>query len=229
MNQKNTAVMGGAFNAFDFDPSGGSSQLPIGRHLLAVTDAEVTGTKNNNQNGMVVFDVVVLDGEHKGATGQYRLNLYHQNQQACDIAKRQLSALAFVVGVPQFSNFLELKDRPFWADVGPQKDNPQYTEIKKIYSQDGKEPAEIKAALMSGQQAAQATNGGNGFNGQTNGGGNAGNASSGFGGGNGQGNAGGFGGGQNQTAGNQQAGAGNNNGGGFGGGFGGGNPNWNNG
>ncbi len=138
-----------AFDANQWDPTQSAGQLPIGKQPVVIKSSDVKAARSNENNGYIQFNLEVIDGPNKGATGPYRINLYNSNQQTVEIAHRQMSALSYVTGVFNVQNTEQLHDIPFIADVQPQKKEPQYTEVKKVYDINGNEPGK------QGQQAAQ--------------------------------------------------------------------------
>lgn len=127
------------FNAQQFDPTQSAGQLPIGKHPVKIVDGEVKATKNND-GGYLQLSLQIIDGPQTGTTGPYRLNLYNQNAQTAEIAHRQLSAVAFVTGVLNIQDVRQLFNIPFMVEVGPQKNDPQYTEVKRVFDINGNEP-----------------------------------------------------------------------------------------
>jgi hypothetical protein len=150
----------------DYDPTQGSGGLPIGRHPVVITRDEVTATKAGD-GGMLVLTVEVIDGPQKGASGAYRLNLYSSSQVAAEIAHKQLSAICWALGVTQqITDTQVLHGQPFIIEVGPQKDNPQYTEVKKVFNMNGEEPGgngNAGGGAAQPQQQQQQNNGGGGW------------------------------------------------------------------
>lgn len=138
-----------AFNAEQFDPSQGAGSLPIGRHPVVIQSSEVKANKNND-GGYLQLDLKITDGPQQGTTGAYRLNLYHSNATTVEIAHKQLSAICHVVGVFQVIDSSQLHNLPFVIEVGPQKNDPSYTEVKKVFDMNGNEPGK-----GGGQGAAQ--------------------------------------------------------------------------
>ncbi len=156
------------FNPLDYDPQQGEGQLPVGKQPVAITAAEVKATKGGD-SGMLVLTLTVLDGPNKGATGPYRLNLYHGNQQTVEIAKKQLSAVCHVTGIFQLgqngTDLTPLFNIPFIVDVGVQVQDDRYTEIKKIFDIHGNEPKRQGGSNQQQQQVQQNNNPNGGFNG----------------------------------------------------------------
>ena len=148
------------FNANNFDPTQGVGGLPIGRHPVIVESSEVKANKAND-GGYLQLNLKVIDGPQAGIVGAYRLNLYHSNPQTVEIANRQLSAISHVTGVYMIQDSAQLHNIPFIVEVGPQKNDAQYTEVKKVFDINGNEPGKTP----QGGGAAQPQNNG-GFGGQ---------------------------------------------------------------
>ena len=151
-----------AFNAQQFDPTQGGGSLPVGRHPVIIESSEVKANKAND-GGYLQLNVKLIDGPQTGATGAYRLNLYHSNPQTAEIAHRQLSAICHCVGVFNVQDSSQLHNIPFIIEVGLQKGEEAaqkgYTEVKKVFDINGNEPGKAgqgaPAAQPQQQPAAQ--------------------------------------------------------------------------
>lgn len=143
-----------AFNAQQYDPTQGVGSLPIGKHPVIVESSEVKANKAND-GGYLQLNLRIIDGPQQGTTGAYRLNLYHSNQQTVEIAHRQLSAICHVIGVFQVTDSSQLHNLPFLIEVGPQKNDPQYTEVKKVFDMNGNEPGKAGAGAPAAQPQQQ--------------------------------------------------------------------------
>lgn len=196
-------LIGQPFDATQVDPTQGQGQLPVGKHPVIAVSSTIDATKSGD-GGMLIYILKITDGPYAGATGPYRLNLYNNSPKAVEIANRQLSALCHVTGVFQVADSDALLNIPFVVEVLPQADNPNYTEIKKVFDINGNEPGKppTNQAQPQGQQQGQFQGGQQQQQGQ-------------FGGGQQQGQ---FNGGQQQQGQQQQFGGNQNNGGNFGGG-----------
>lgn len=139
------------FNAREVDPTQMTGQLPVGKHPVVAVESEVVATKNND-GGMIVYTLQIIDGPQKGTTGAYRINLYNASQKAVEIAKRQYSALCHAVGVFDVQDSAQLHNIPFMVEVGLQKDSEQYTEIKKVFDINGNEPGKVGQQQQQQQQ-----------------------------------------------------------------------------
>ena len=151
-----------AFSAQQYDPTQGGGNLPVGRHPSIIESSEVKANKAND-GGYLQLNVKLIDGPQTGATGAYRLNLYHSNPQTAEIAHRQLSAICHCVGVFNVQDSSQLHNIPFIIEVGLQKGEEAaqkgYTEVKKVFDINGNEPGKAgqgaPAAQPQQQPAAQ--------------------------------------------------------------------------
>lgn len=156
------------FDATQVEPQGISQQLPVSGsegYPVVITASEFKASKNNANNGYLELTLEVIDGEHKGSSGAYRINLFHDNPKTVEIAKRQLSAICHAVNVFQVADSAQLHNIPFRAVVGYQKLSPEqmeaknkgeevipFTEVKGVLGFDGSQPGKPK----NGQTAAPA-------------------------------------------------------------------------
>lgn len=148
-----------AFNAQQFDPTQSTGGLPIGKHPVVVDSSEVKPNKENN-GGYLQLNLKIIDGPQRGNVGAYRLNLYHNNQQTVEIAHHQLSAVCHVTGVFMLQDSAQLHNIPFIVEVGPQKNDAQYTEVKKVFDINGNEPGKAGQGQAPQQPAQQPAQGG---------------------------------------------------------------------
>jgi len=148
------------FDATKVEPAGLSQQLPVSDsngHLVMIAESEMKENKNKD-GGYLELMLTILDGPHKGESGAYRLNLFHNNPKTVEIAYRQLSAVCHAVGLLQVADSTQLHNLPFRAVVGLQKgDNPEgYTEVKGVLTKDGLAPGKTAAPTPPAQPAAAA-------------------------------------------------------------------------
>lgn len=152
------------FDATKYDPTQGFGQMPVGKHPVVISDSEVKATQNND-GGMVVFELTIIDGPAKGQTGPYRLNLYNKSEKAVEIAHRQMSALCHVTGVYNVEDTAALHNIPFVVDVQLQRDKDAaskgYTEVVRVYDINGNEPGKGNAGAGASQGAPAQQGGGN--------------------------------------------------------------------
>jgi len=138
------------FDATQFNPVQGVGGLPIGKHLVMIVSDELKATANDKNAAFLQFNLKVVEGPHANAMGVDRLNIYHSSPQTVEIAQKRLSSYSYAIGVFQFDDTAALHNKPFIVEVGPQKDKPEYTEVKKVYDANGNEPGK-----PAQQQAAQ--------------------------------------------------------------------------
>lgn len=151
------------FDANTVEPQGISTQLPVSGpegYPVIISGSEFVASKNNANNGYLRLDLQVIEGEHTGATGAYRLNLFHENPKTVEIAYRQLSAVCHCVSVFQVGDSAQLHNIPFRAVVGFQKrpvdwkdGDPEYTEVKGVLSYDGSAPGKSKGGAQTANAA----------------------------------------------------------------------------
>ena len=154
-----------AFVPANYNPVQGSAQLPLGRHPFRITESAIA-TNKDEQGGHLKFGVTIIEGPNAGATGDYRINLYHQNAKTCEIAHNQLAALAYAcnLGHTQISDTRQFEGQCFIGEVTNQKLTDQqsakqaagenvvpFTQISKVFYMDGREPG--KEHMAPAQQA----------------------------------------------------------------------------
>lgn len=155
------------FNAREHEPQQGRSAHPVGNKIpVTITNRQIVPTKSQD-GGMLVITFTSSEGEI-----DMRYNLWNPNQQAVDIANKQLSALCHATGVFNVSGGQggiapELQNARLLIDVGNQKQSEEdakagktpYVEVKKIYDINGNEPGKAANGPQSGgapfQQGAQ--------------------------------------------------------------------------
>ena len=157
------ATLPQVFNAHQVEPAGiPSPMLPVSDssgHPVIITASEFKATKGNSNNGYLELTLMICDGQHKGETGSYRLNLFHENPQTVDIASRQLSAICHVTNQMMISDSQQLHNIPFRVIVGMQKkqkpEDPDYTEVKGVLDINGDKPGKGNRTTMPAQSPAQ--------------------------------------------------------------------------
>lgn len=135
--------------------SEGGSSLPVGDHPAVIIGSEFKQVKDSPNEGYLELTLNVIDGPNKGATGQWRLNLYNNNPKAVEIAYKQMSAIGHVTGVYNIDDTSALHGKPFIVVVRPQTD-PKYTEVKGVKNLDGSEPGKAGQGPVAAQPQAAA-------------------------------------------------------------------------
>ena len=130
-----------------YNPVQSSGQLPVGLHKVIIDESEVKPTKTAD-GGYVQLTLKIIEGPESGQTGAYRLHLYNASKKAVDMAKQQFSAVCYVLGInAPFDELSILHNLPFSVEVGMQRDSDRYTEVKRVFDKDGREPMECKREL----------------------------------------------------------------------------------
>ena len=140
------------FDATTVAPStGSSSNLPVSPPegwSVQIVNVEMKQT-SSKEGHYAEFTLQIVDGEHVGTQGAYRLNLGNQNEQAVHIAHSQLSSLCHVTGVMQMTDLMQLANIPFRAVVVmqtvPQAVEKGYTEVKLVLDINGNKPGQQSA------------------------------------------------------------------------------------
>lgn len=140
------------FNAFDYEPSQGAAIcFPLADYRVQITGAEPKLVKDNTAAGYLELDLTIVEGQYRGMVQKHRLNLYNPSEVAKRIANQELSAICFAINRPYLQDSDQLLGGLFIATIGPQDDNPKYSEVKVVKCPDGTLP--VKPA-QGGMQPA---------------------------------------------------------------------------
>ena len=168
------ANLGHVFDCRSVEPAtGGGNQLPLSDAKgwpVIITGTDIVGVKGKeNSSAFILLNLLIIDGEHKGVEGAYRINYFSDNDTAARIAKEQLSAVGYVTNVFQLSDTEQLKNIPFRIVVGNQKPNADqaakmaagesvvlFTEVKKVLDINGALPGKGQGAPAAAPQAPAA-------------------------------------------------------------------------
>jgi len=122
-------------NLFDVDTTGtekmgGFEIYPPGDYpAIMISASKKTNAKNTGAFVECVY--TFIDGEHSGKKYTSRLNLWNENRQAVDIAKRELKSLRVALGLPDNASDLTMfVNKPLVLKIGakPRKDDPARVE-----------------------------------------------------------------------------------------------------
>ncbi len=102
--------------------------LPVGTYKAMAID-EGDHSKDGVSTGIFI-EWEVVEGENKGKKAKTWYNTKHSNKIAKDIALQDLKELARVTGKP-IGEHMPIKGRVVTLVVDVQKNNPQYSGIKK--------------------------------------------------------------------------------------------------
>jgi len=141
------------FNAADIEPAAPISALPPGRYPVAISKTEMKDTKAGTGQYLQI-ELTITSGTAANRKLWARLSLVNQNQQAVDIAYRELSAICHAVGVLQVNDSDELLGREMMVDVGIEKNGQTGEDTNRVkgYAAIGGTPA--KPALPAAKPAA---------------------------------------------------------------------------
>jgi hypothetical protein len=137
----------GGFDASKIEPQGDYTPLPAGEYRVVITKSEKKPTKKGN-GSFLELELQVVDGQHKGRTVRDRLNIWNPNQQAAEIASRQLSAICHATGVMQPRASEQLHGIPIFVGVAvrEREDKPgEFSNDVKSYKKATTGPAQPQA------------------------------------------------------------------------------------
>lgn len=143
------------FNAYDYDPTqGGQVCFPLADYRVEITAAEPVVVKNDASSGYLELTLTVTDGDARGLTQKDRLNMFNKSEVAKKIAHQQFAAYCLAIGRPYVQDTAQILGGRLIATIGPQDDNPKYSEVKVVKLLDGSLPTKQAAP---GQAAAAPT------------------------------------------------------------------------
>lgn len=152
----------GNYDTTDVPPQEDFTPVPPGEYVVQILSSEMVSTKSGNGE-MLKLELEIIEGPSAGRRLFDRLNLVNQNQQAVDIAMRQLSALKHATNRLQVQNSEELHGIPMIAvvkvdpprgDYGPSNSIRTYkAKGNGIVQQQASRPAATQAA-SGGSQAS---------------------------------------------------------------------------
>ncbi len=116
------ALLNGTFDASGVEPAAPMELLPPGRYVAQIVQSEMQPTKAGDGQ-MLWLELEVLEGAQRGRKIWDRLNLANRNQQAVEIAQRQLSAICHAVGQIQVSDSEQLHLRPVLVTLAVEPDS----------------------------------------------------------------------------------------------------------
>lgn len=127
------------FDARSVEPAGFAPPPPLADYHVRIVESEGKPT-SNNRGGYLELTLEMLDPAFQGRKIPYRLNLYNENPQTVEIAYRQLSAVCHVTAQFNIQDTRQLHNIPFIATIGPQKDNPTYSNVFGVKDLSGNTP-----------------------------------------------------------------------------------------
>ena len=124
------------FNAKEIDigedtGKDGFSAIHAGKYVATITDSELKSTRDG-QGQYLQLTFQVADGQYSRRLVWDRLNLVNKNQQAVDIAKRDLAKICRALGIDAISDSVELHGKPLKIDVKVRPASGGYNESNEI-------------------------------------------------------------------------------------------------
>ena len=125
------------FDATTVEPAQPFDVIPAGKYVCQITNSEMRPTKGGDGQ-YLWLELAILEGEFANRRLFDRLNIVNSNQQAVDIARRQLSALTGACGKTYIDDSEELHLIPITvtvrvrAAVKDEAGNPKYDASNEI-------------------------------------------------------------------------------------------------
>jgi hypothetical protein len=144
-----------SFSAQQHTPQyGGSGGLPAGKYKGVIAHSAPGDVEKNGQvvGGYIAFELTPIEGPLAGQKHTDRINVHNVNPKVVEIAMKQLSAYCHVLGVFNMQDTAQLHNIPFLFEIGPQKNDPNYTEVKAIWDINGNEPAKAGSGPQTSAQ-----------------------------------------------------------------------------
>ena len=141
----------GDFDANQIEPDAEFTPLPAGDYVAVVASSDMQHTQNGNGE-MIVLELEIVEGEHKGRKLWDRMLLKHDSAQAVEIAKKKLSGLCRAVGVLKPQDTSELHNIPCLVKVQlkPRKDTGELSNEVKSYKPSGGAASQQTPPAQSG-------------------------------------------------------------------------------
>lgn len=120
-----------SFDATQVAPSESFDLLPAGDYKAIITASALKPLKSGGGIGLALtFEVV--EGEFNGRKVWAHLNVQHSNQQAQNIAQRDLSAICHAIGVTKLTNTEALHNKVMGVKVKIKPEDGQYAAKNEI-------------------------------------------------------------------------------------------------
>lgn len=124
------------FNAKEIDigedaGKDGFSVIPAGKYVATITDSELKSTRDG-QGQYLQLTFQVADGQYARRLIWDRLNLVNRNQQAVDIAKKDLAKICRALKLDIIQDSEELHGKPIKIDVKVRPASGNYGESNEI-------------------------------------------------------------------------------------------------
>lgn len=145
------------FDATQVPPAESFSVIPAGDYKVQIVDSDLRPTKDGNGQ-YLWLESEIIEGEYQSRKLWSRLNLVNSNQQAVEIAQRELSALCHATGKLHVADSQELHLVPVIAVVRVRPARGDYDASNEIRSWKpaGNSGPVPRPAVAVGQAAAPA-------------------------------------------------------------------------
>jgi Protein of unknown function (DUF669) len=146
------------FDTDGIEPMQPLGALPAGTYDFVIADTEIKESKSGRGSYLQVVSNVV-GGEMDGRKLFDRFNIQHENKQAEEIGRRQLSALCHAIGLLQVADSDEMLGREFRAEVKIDRNKETGAEGNKVaayIAKEGAPPAPKAAAKPAAAPAGKA-------------------------------------------------------------------------
>lgn len=137
------------FDATKVDPSQGNAKHPTGKFPAVVSEV---GTDGNDTTGYFWVLFSTQAGQIRKQFNLWTKSTDDNMIKMTQIAQQNLSALCHATGVFHLGDGKELLNARCVIEVTPQKKNPEYNEVFKIFDANGNEPGKAPAGAPQTQQ-----------------------------------------------------------------------------
>lgn len=130
------------FSARQVEPDVGFEAWPVGWHKVIIHESGQKPTKDGK--GMrLVLGITAVEGPMQGKTNNIGLNVGNANQQAMEIAYKQLSAICHVTGVFDMTDTSNLHNIPFLVEYTKRNDG-EGTQERAFRTVDGRNAKDVR-------------------------------------------------------------------------------------
>jgi hypothetical protein len=153
------ADLGGTYDASNGQTMEDRDVLPPGDYRAALVKSEKKDAKTPG-NAYINLEFEVMEGPAQGRRFWSMLNLWNQNQQAVDIAQRELNSLCHACGKLKVADTEELHGIPILVKLGVQEGQGNYGPSNRVKSYKPANAAAHQGSTSSPQVAGAGSPGG---------------------------------------------------------------------
>lgn len=129
--------------------------LPNGEYVMTMVKSDVANVKPPSANKYLACEFSVYEGQFEGRRAWSNLNLWNDNQQAAEIAQRELNSIMHACGKLRIDDSEELHGIPMLVRIGLDKDNSNKNKILGYKPLTNGAANAIKSAVQGGASAPQ--------------------------------------------------------------------------